>query len=254
MARILVLGGTTEARQLAERLGSQPNLTVIVSLAGRTRDIVDQKAPTRIGGFGGVAGLADYLERERIDALIDATHPYAAIISQHAVDAAKATRTPLLALRRPPWTSVDGDTWIAVGNMAQAVDALGSVPRRAFLALGRKELAPFGRAPQHFYLVRSVDPIEPPPLLPDAAYIVARGPFDDAADRSLMATHAINALVCRNSGGAAAYGKITAARSLAVPVIMVRRPPLPLAQTVEAVDAAIAWLDHIGTRSTERGV
>jgi precorrin-6A/cobalt-precorrin-6A reductase len=254
MIRILILGGTTEARQLAERLAGRPAFATTVSLAGRTAEIVDQSVPTRVGGFGGAAGLVAYLRNERIDALVDATHPYAAVISRNAVEAVRETGTPLLALRRPAWTSVAGDNWVDVDDMDEAVGALGEAPMRVFLALGRKEIGAFERTPQHFYLVRSVDPIEPPPELPQAAYVVARGPFDETADRVLMEAHAINVVVCRNSGGAAAYGKIAAARALRLWVIMVKRPPLPDAEAVETVADAVAWLDHIGIRSIDRGV
>jgi precorrin-6A/cobalt-precorrin-6A reductase len=242
---ILILGGTTEARELAARLAMRPDLAVTVSLAGRTAQVVEQGAPTRIGGFGGADGLAAYLRQERIDALVDATHPYAARISAHAVAAAAKAGTPLLALRRPPWRRVAGDDWTEVADGAEAAAALGKESRRVFLALGRKELAPFETAPQHFYLVRSVDPVEPPLAVPDAAYVLERGPFTEAADRALMETHRIDRLVCRNSGGDAAYGKIAAARALRLPVIMIARRPLPeVAATADSVEAAISWLDH----------
>jgi precorrin-6A/cobalt-precorrin-6A reductase len=251
--RILILGGTTEARELAARLAMRPDLAVTVSLAGRTAQVVEQGAPTRIGGFGGANGLAAYLRQERIDALIDATHPYAARISAHAVAAAAKAGTPLLALRRPPWARVAGDDWTEVADESEAAAALGKESRRVFLALGRKELAPFETAPQHFYLVRSVDPVEPPLAVPDAAYVLERGPFTDAADRELMETHRIDRLVCRNSGGDAAYAKIAAARALRLPVIMIARPPLPkAAETAASVAEAVAWLDH-GPTPAERG-
>lgn len=231
----------------------RPDLAVTVSLAGRTAQVVEQGAPTRIGGFGGADGLAAYLRQERIDALIDATHPYAARISAHAVAAAAKAGMPLLALRRPPWRRVAGDDWTEVADEAEAAAALGKESRRVFLALGRKELAPFETAPQHFYLVRSVDPVEPPLAVPDAAYVLERGPFTEAGDRALMEIHRIDRLVCRNSGGDAAYGKIAAARALGIPVILVARPPLPkAAETAASVAEAVAWLDH-GPTPAERG-
>jgi precorrin-6A/cobalt-precorrin-6A reductase len=253
MTRVLILGGTTEARLLAGHLAARPDLSVTVSLAGRTTQIVDQNAATRIGGFGGAAGLAAYLRSEGIDALIDATHPYAAAISANAVDAVKVTGTPFLALRRPAWIAVPGDQWTEVDDMDDAVAALGPIPQRVFLALGRREIGAFERAPQHFYLVRSVDPIAPPPTFPHAVYVVARGPFSEAGDRALLETERIDVIVSRNSGGDAAYGKIAAARALGIGMIMARRPKLPEADTVETVADAIKWLDHVGTRSTHRG-
>ncbi len=245
--RVLILGGTTEARELAARLAGRPDVAVTVSLAGRTASVVEHAAPLRIGGFGGADGLADYLREERIDALIDATHPYAALISANAAIAAKATNTPLVALRRAPWVSLAGDHWIEVANAAAAVAALGTEPRRVFLALGRKELASFAAAPQHTYLMRSVDPVEPPLAMPDATYVLERGPFTEAADRALMVRHGVDRLVSRNSGGAAAYAKIAAARALGVTVIMLRRPVLPAATSVDSVDAVVDWLDHAPT-------
>jgi precorrin-6A/cobalt-precorrin-6A reductase len=254
MKRILILGGTTEARLLAGRLAGRPDLAVTVSLAGRTAAIIDQKAPTRVGGFGGMTGLAAYLGEERIDALVDATHPFAEIISAHAIEAAKATETPLIALRRPAWPRVAGDDWRAVPTMAAAVEAIGQAPRRVFMAVGRKEIAIVAGALQHFYLVRSVDPIEPAPDLPNAAFVVGRGPFTEAGDRALLSAHKIELIVSRNSGGEAGYAKIAAARALALPVIMVSRPLLPATDTVETVEAALAWLDHVVARPRARVV
>jgi precorrin-6A/cobalt-precorrin-6A reductase len=245
MTRILILGGTTEARLLAGRLAGRADLAVTVSLAGRTAEIIDQKVPTRVGGFGGVAGLAAYLIEAEVDALVDATHPFAEIISAHAIEAATATGIPLLALRRPTWEAIDGDNWITVETMPAAVQALGTVPRRVFLAIGRKEIAVVGSAPQHFYLIRSIDPIEPPPGLANATYVVGRGPFTETDDRSLLRAHAIDTVISRNSGGDAGYAKIAAARSLGLPVIMVSPPELPAAETVATVEAALAWLGHV---------
>jgi precorrin-6A/cobalt-precorrin-6A reductase len=208
----------------------------------------------RIGGFGGARGLADYLSAERIDALIDATHPYAAVISANAARAARSTGVPLLALRRPPWLPVSGDRWIEVEDVSSAVTALGAAPRRVFLALGRKELAPFVEAPQHRYLVRSVDPVDPPLAVPRAAYVIGRGPFTESDDRVLLRAHGIEVVVAKNSGGTATYGKIAAARGLGLLVVMLSRPALPEVNAVETVEDALAWLDHVCAPSADRGV
>jgi len=253
LLRILILGGTTEARRLAERLAPRPELDVRLSLAGRTSNPVPHPVPLRIGGFGGADGLAAYLMDERIDRLIDATHPYAAQMSANAAQAAALARVPLLALRRPAWQPVAGDRWREVANAQAAVDALGDVPRRVFLALGRNEIAPFAGAPQHFYLVRSVDAVEPPLAAPRAVYIQARGPFREEDDRALLAAHRIDGVVSKNSGGDAAYGKIAAARTLGIAVILLRRPALPEVPAVETVDDAVAWFAHAGV-SAARGV
>jgi precorrin-6A/cobalt-precorrin-6A reductase len=254
MHRILILGGTLEARRLAERLRGRADVAVTVSLAGRTAAPAAQPVPVRIGGFGGAEGLAAYLRAERIAALIDATHPYAATISDNAARAAAAAEVRLLALRRPPWQRVADDRWSEVPDVRAAVAALGPAPRHVFLALGRNEIQPFATAPQHHYLVRSVDPVDPPLAVPHAIYLVARGPFAEPAERELLLAHAIDALVAKNSGGEATYGKIAAARSLQIEVIMLRRPPLPAVPSVASVAEAAAWLDHALTSVAARGV
>jgi precorrin-6A/cobalt-precorrin-6A reductase len=253
MRRILILGGTTEARRLAERLAERRDLAVTLSLAGRTANPAAQAVPVRIGGFGGAEGLARHLAAERIDALIDATHPYAAIMSANAAQAAASTGVPLLALRRPPWTPVAGDRWIDAENTRAAVAALGGMPRQVFLALGRKDLAPFEEAPQHHYLVRSVDPVEPPLAVPNASYVTGRGPFTEADDRTLLDAHGIEIVVAKNSGGSATYSKIAAARSLGLAVILLRRPRLPQVPAVATIADALAWIDH-GVPAADRDV
>jgi precorrin-6A/cobalt-precorrin-6A reductase len=212
--------------------------------------------PVRVGGFGGAEGLADYLKAERIDRLIDATHPYAAQMSHNAARAAARANVWLLALRRAPWTPVAGDRWTEVADTQSAARALGPAPRRVFLALGRNEIAAFEAAPQHFYLVRSVDAVEPPLAVPRATYIRARGPFREDDDRALLAAHAIDTVVAKNSGGTAAYGKIAAARAIGAQVILLRRPRLPDVPSVERIDDAVAWLDHAPdhARASARGV
>jgi precorrin-6A/cobalt-precorrin-6A reductase len=255
MQRILILGGTSEARQLSERLAARPDLVVTLSLAGRTAAPARQGVPTRVGGFGGPEGLANYLEAERIDTLIDATHPYAAIISANAAWAAEQKRVRLLALRRPLWSRLPGDSWTEVADAEAAAKVLGTRARaRVFLALGRNDIRPFERAPQHRYLVRSVDPVDPQLAVPNATYIVARGPFLQAAERELLISHRTEIIVSKNSGGPAAYGKIAAARELRVAVLMLRRPRLPEVPFVETIEEAVSWVDHAAVPRIERGV
>jgi precorrin-6A/cobalt-precorrin-6A reductase len=254
MRPILILGGTTEARRLAQRLAGRVDLAVTLSLAGRTAAPAVQPVPVRIGGFGGTAGLVDYLSTQGIVALVDATHPYAAIISGNAARAAATIRIPLLALRRPPWLPVVGDHWTEVRDIRHAVEVLDRAPRRVFLALGRKELAPFADAPQHHYLVRSVDPVDPPLPVPHATYVTGRGPFTEDADRALLTAHRIEVVVAKNSGGAASYGKIAVARMLGLPVIMLQRPALPSVPAVETVEDAVSWLDHALVSRADLGV
>jgi precorrin-6A/cobalt-precorrin-6A reductase len=159
-----------------------------------------------------------------------------------------------VALCRPPWVAVVGDRWIEVSDAAEAVRALGPAPRRVFVALGRQELAPLCDAPQHRYLIRSVDPVDPPLLLPHVTYVTARGPFSEAEDRALMIAHRIDGVIAKNSGGEATYGKIGAARALGIEVVMLRRPPAPEAPAVETIDDALAWLDHALTSAAARRV
>jgi precorrin-6A/cobalt-precorrin-6A reductase len=251
---ILILGGTAEARALAAALADRIAFAVTLSLAGRTAAPAPQPVPVRSGGFGGAEGLARYLRDEKIEVLIDATHPYGAAISANAARAAKAAGVPLIALRRPAWPKLPGDNWIEVDTVEDAVVALGRTPRRVFLALGRKELQPFAAAPQHAYLVRSVDPVDPPLAVPHATYITARGPFSEAEDRTLLERHDAEMIVAKNSGGDATYGKIAAARALGLPVIMLKRPALPEIESAATVDEVLAWLDHALTFSTARGV
>jgi precorrin-6A/cobalt-precorrin-6A reductase len=252
--RLLILGGTTEARRLAERLADRDDLAVTLSLAGRTLDPVKMPVPVRSGGFGGVSGLAAYLTENAVDGLIDATHPFAAQMSRHAAEAAAVAGVPLAALRRPAWEAVEGDRWMEVDSVVAAALALGERPRRAFLALGRQELAPFEALPQHAYLIRSVDPVEPPLAVPDAVYVTARGPFGVEDDVRLLTEHRIDVVVSKNAGGDASYAKIAAARRLGLPVIMVRRPAVPDGTAVATVEAAEAWVDHLAASRAKRGV
>lgn len=244
MARILILGGTTEARALAALLAAR-GADAEVSLAGRTANPVPHALPVRRGGFGGVEGLAAHIRAQGIVALVDATHPYAARISANAAAAAQGTGVALLALRRPAWRPGPGDDWTEVADAEAAAQALGAQPRRVFLALGRQEVGAFAAAPQHLYLIRSVEPVGDVGL-PGARNILARGPFDIPSETSLMQREGIERLVCKNSGGNATDAKLAAARALGIPVLMLRRPVLPAVPEVATPEAALAWLDHAG--------
>ncbi|RVD70272.1 cobalt-precorrin-6A reductase [Mesorhizobium sp. M4A.F.Ca.ET.029.04.2.1] len=252
--RILILGGTTEARQLAGRLAARADLSVTLSLAGRTESPVAQGVPVRVGGFGGAQGLAAYLKETGTALLVDATHPYAARITANAAEAARQVGVPILALRRPGWEPVAGDSWTLVDSVAESATALGTAPRRVFLAIGRQEAGAFEAAPQHHYVIRSVDPVEPKLNLPDAIYLLARGPFPEAEERALLEKHGIDAVVSKNSGGGATYGKIAAARAFGIEVVMVRRPPVPDVPSAETVDQMAAKVDHLFAPVAERGV
>jgi precorrin-6A/cobalt-precorrin-6A reductase len=253
--QILILGGTTEARELAQLLAPRTDVAVTLSLAGRTASPTTQAVPVRRGGFGGVEGLAQYLREHAIDALIDATHPYAARISLNAMRAALQTNTPMVRLRRAPWDLVDGDRWTEVRDADQAARSLGSVPRNVFLALGRQEVARFAVAPQHHFVIRSVDPVDPPLAVPHARYILDRGPFVEDKERELLLAHGIEVVVAKNSGGSATYGKIAAARTLGLEVLLLRRPPELENRSATGVGETMAWLDHVVLKpKVDRGV
>jgi precorrin-6A/cobalt-precorrin-6A reductase len=241
--RALILGGTGDANQLAARLASA-NIDAIYSYAGRTQIPLGHALPTRIGGFGGASGLADFVREAGITHVIDATHPFAAEMSRHAVDACAATRTPLIALERAPWAQMQGDRWIEVRDVDAAVSALPEARARVFLAIGRQHLAPFAAKPQHAYTLRFVDaPADALPL-PDAQVVVSRGPFTREGDLELMRARNIEWLIARNSGGAGARAKIDAARELGLPVIMIARPELPERPRTDSVEEVLAWLGH----------
>jgi precorrin-6A/cobalt-precorrin-6A reductase len=186
--------------------------------------------------------LAAFLAREHIDAVVDATHPFASRISANAVAACGATRTPLVVFSRPPWTREPGDRWIEVAAMDDAVPALGTQRKTVFLTQGRLQLAAFARAPQHRYIVRAIDRPADIDALPDHKLILARGPFTIRDELELMKHEGIEMLVTKNSGGRATYAKIEAARALEIEVIVVRRPPAPEAETLHDLDAVMAWI------------
>jgi len=250
---VLILGGTSEGRQLAQLLAADASYRTLLSYAGRTENVVRPDTPHRIGGFGGSAGLASFLREQQFDALVDTTHPFAARISANAVVAAAQTGIPLVRLVRPGWQAVPGDRWTEVLTMEAAADALGDTPRRVFLTVGRLEIAAFARAPQHDYLVRAVDVFDTG--LPRARVIAARGPFALHDERKLLEHERIELLVSKNAGSSATYPKLEAARALGVGVIMVQRPLLPSAPEVETLPQVVAFLRALhGASSTKRGV
>ncbi len=255
MTRILLLGGTTEASRLARAL-ADAGMDAVFSYAGRTEAPVAQPLPMRIGGFGGVAGLVDYLTRESISHVVDATHPFAAQMSRNAIGACAATGTPLLTLERPAWRAGPGDDWQSVADIEAAVAALPDAPARVFLAIGKQTLAPFAAKPQHHYLLRLVDPPEAALPLPQASVVIARGPFDVETDQALLRAHAITHIVAKNAGGAGAEAKLIAARALHLPVILIDRPTLPTRKVVATVPEVMAWVCHPVTEGlkTDRGV
>lgn len=236
------MGGTADASLLAAEI-ARARIDAVYSYGGRTRAPADQPLPTRIGGFGGASGLADYIRREAITHVIDATHPFAAEMSRNAVAACAETGTPLIALERAPWIKASADNWIEVVNVNAAVAALPDAPANVFLAIGRQHIAPFATKPQHAYTLRFVDPPESP--LPFAAdVIVSRGPFTLDGELEMLHMRGIAWIVARNSGGDGARAKIDAARMRGLPVIMISRPSLPERLRVESVADVMQWLGH----------
>jgi precorrin-6A/cobalt-precorrin-6A reductase len=227
--RVLVLGGSAEASELAACLATEPAFNPTLSLAGRTRHPITPPIPYRIGGFGGSEGLAAYLMKEKVDFLVDATHPFAEQISANAVIAARQTGTPLIVFTRSPWTPQEGDRWTECADFSAAAKALGTTPLRVLLTIGRLQLGAFESAPQHDYVIRTIDPPELLPNLPRKSFLFARGPFTLADEIRLMVEEKIDVLVSKNSGGDAARAKLDAARALNLKVILVRRPRTPQA-------------------------
>ena len=247
---LLVLGGTTEASELASALHAR-GVRGTYSYAGRVARPKRQPLATRVGGFGGVPGLVKWLSDNEISHVVDATHPFAAQMSQNAIAACDQLGLPLAALTRPPWHPTTGDNWITVPDMDAAVQALAGDARRVMLAIGRMHLQDFTGLPQHFYLLRLIDAPTEPLSFPRHEVVIGQGPFSRDDDRALMQAHEIDLLVSKNAGGAAARAKIDAARDLGIPVLMIERPVLPQRTQLFSVDAVLDWVDH-GT--TERGV
>ncbi|MFG2818165.1 cobalt-precorrin-6A reductase [Kitasatospora sp. NPDC048365] len=246
---VLILGGTTEARRLAGALAAdRPADRVTSSLAGRVAEPRLPAGEVRIGGFGGPEGLAGWLREQHVDALIDATHPFAGTISRNAAVAAAEVHVPLLALRRPSWVPVEGDRWRRVGSLAGAAEVLRAEPagRRVFLTTGRMGLAAFADLDGHAFLVRSVDAPEPP-MPARTEVLLDRGPFTLDGERAVLREHRIDVVVTKDSGGAATAPKLAAARELGLPVIVVERPEPPAGlPTAPDVPAALAWLATLG--------
>lgn len=240
--RVLILGGTGDASQLAIKASTLAGIEVIVSLAGRTRQPALIATQTRIGGFGGTSGLVAYLQNNAIDLLIDATHPYAAKISLNAATAAQLCGIPHLILVRPAWRSTQGDRWIEVDNIEAAAAILSDWTKRVFLTIGRQELSTFSHLENIWFLMRTIDPPAPDTSIPKGQLLLERGPFSLADERKLLKQYQIEAIVSKNSGGDATSAKIIAARELGLPVVMVKRPSMPEGDRVFDVESALEWL------------
>ncbi|GAB1516623.1 cobalt-precorrin-6A reductase [Actinophytocola sp. KF-1] len=241
---VAILGGTSEARDLAAELAGRRGHRVISTLAGRVERPRLPAGEVRVGGFGGPQGLADWLAAEQVTHLVDATHPFAERISAAAAKAARYAGIPHVLLRRPGWTPQPGDDWHWADSLPEAAAMLPGLGTRVFLTTGRQGLAAFARS-DRWFLIRCVDP----PGLPLPArkvLVLARGPYTVDGERALMTGHDIDLLVTKDSGGDHTAAKLTVARELGVPVVVVRRPALPDVPVVATVDEVLSWLGSAG--------
>jgi precorrin-6A/cobalt-precorrin-6A reductase len=242
---LLILGGTAQAARLAAAIAPHFGgaVSVTTSLAGRTGAPKAVAGAMRIGGFGGATGLADWLRRARVDMVVDATHPFAAGISANARLACAAATVPRLILARPPWRAAPGDDWRRANDFAHAAAMLPKIGKRVFLSVGSQGLRAFAGLADIHLIVRMIDPpLEDLPL-DDYMLVLGRGPFEEAAELQLLRNARIDAVVSRNSGGTATFAKITAARHLGLPVIMVASPPRESGLRVETLEGALRWIE-----------
>ncbi|WP_087864547.1 cobalt-precorrin-6A reductase [Comamonas thiooxydans] len=244
MTQVLLLGGTFDAYILSTLL-HEAGVQAIYSYAGATQTRRTPALPVRVGGFGGVQGLVDYLSAHHITHVIDATHPFAAQMSANAIAACAQLDLPLLSMERPAWQAQPGDQWQHVPDMAAAAQALSRSLKRVFLAIGRKQLAAFaGLEGEHQFVLRVIDQEGGALPLTASSYelIVARGPFRLADELALLGQYRIDCIVSKNAGGADTYAKIEAARQLGIPVIMVDRPVLAPRTQCQSPQQAMEWL------------
>ncbi|WP_132860159.1 cobalt-precorrin-6A reductase [Shimia isoporae] len=241
--KLLILGGTTEASQLASFV-AQSGVDAVFSYAGRVATPKAQPLPTRIGGFGGIDGLVGYLRAHNITHVVDATHPFATQMSWNAFHACQSAGVQLIALSRPAWKARKKDLWTHVPDIGGAVDALQGEARRVLLALGKQNVPAFADQAQHHYILRLVDEPEAPPPLPHHTIVVSRGPFTLAGDLAMMKELCVDVVVCKNSGGIGAEAKLVAARKLGLPVIMIDRAELPPRREVSTVEAVLDWVTN----------
>ena len=254
---ILILGGTGDAIFIAEQLSEAPNLNIITSLAGATRNPRLPIGQARVGGFGGKEGLVDFLIKQEISLIIDATHPFSSQIKDNAIFAAKKLCLPLLHLIRDEWQLELGDQWYMVDNLQDASEKLQELSKtrkkNAFLTIGRKDLAYFSNIKNCNFLIRS---IEKPNILESfccVKWIEGRGPFSSESELKLLTQEQVDIIITKNSGGLSGRSKLLAARTLGLPAIIVKQPPRPPGEqynTVEnIVEVALKRVGLAGTQS-----
>ena len=242
MLRVLILGGTGDASKLVARVANIAGIEAIASLAGRTLAPHTPVGNVRIGGFGGVIGLVNYLQEMKIDILIDATHPFAHQISENAAAATWEVGIPRLMVIRPPWQKLETDNWLEVENNLDAANALENQSQRVFLTIGRQEIGTFAHLHKIWFLMRMIDPPNADVIVPPGLILYDRGPFTLTSEEEILLKYNIDTIVSKNSGGSATYPKIIAAQKLGIKVVMVKRPPVPSGEQVPDVDAAVQWL------------
>lgn len=241
---LLILGGTADARDLAgHAVARWPDVRVITSLAGRTRLPRLPKGEIRVGGFGGAAGLADYMTLEGVTCLIDATHPFAAEISRNATEAAETAKVPRLVLHRPPWRFPNDAGVVIVSSSRDARDMLSAENRRVFLAIGRQEVDAFTDLDGRFFLLRFIDPPAQPATFADC-YVLTGRPGDGEAERAILKKFRIDTLIAKNGGSSASRAKIDVAIELGIKVVLIDPPAPPPPPRVKTVDAALDWLEY----------
>jgi precorrin-6A/cobalt-precorrin-6A reductase len=240
--KLLILGGTGDSREIAAAASLLPNVEVISSLAGRTQNPASIPGEIRVGSFGGAAGLAAYIREEKINYLIDATHPFASQISMNALTAANECQIPHLLYQRPPWQREIEDTWYEVDSLKEAAVLLPNLAKRVFLTIGRQEVKYFANLRELWFLIRSIEPSEAIDI--KGEIILDRGPFSLAEESHLLEKYCIDTIVTKNSGGRATYAKIIAARQRRIPIIMIRRSALPNCEVFTQIEDVIIWLDR----------
>jgi precorrin-6A/cobalt-precorrin-6A reductase len=244
LPRILILSGTGEGIELATRLANRKDLRTISSLAGRVREPKLPEGVVRVGGFGGIDGLASYLVKENIRMVVDATHPFAVQISRNAELACGRLGLPLIGLIRPPWVQTKADLWHEVADFREAAALVDRQKGRVFLSIGRQELGSFAVCHSTWFLIRAIE--EPTGPLPDLHEILLRrGPFNLDEELQLLRDHSIDRVISKNSGGSATYTKIEAAQLLGIPVVMVKRPVKHAIATVETLEEVILEINRL---------
>ena len=239
--RLLILGGTTEAVEVAQRAAAK--YAIVYSLAGRTKTpVIPEGVKFRKGGFGGEKALAAWLSRKRINRVLDATHPFAQNIAKNVETACKQTKTDRLKLLRPEWKEQPGDIWQNASDIKEAAELIENTRKRIFLSIGRQAIDTFSKLTNTTFVVRSIDLPKPTDFPKNINIITGRGPFAIEQEHKLLVQHTIDLVISRNSGGYATYGKIAAARQLSTPVIMVARPPYSHEKIVNTTESALEWL------------